>query len=111
MHPKTRNGVIITLVTALLAEKIMAKLPGPVWFTGVFIIVYVVARVCFPREGSVVAAYFEDVFLGLLLCVGIGIMAWYLDGQISIYTGKSGSPAIPAFVFAVITTLTFNTHW
>lgn len=111
MITRNRNGVLIILAAAFLAEKVTGKLPRAIWFVSVFLTVYVVARVCFPREGSVVSTYFEDVFLGLILCFGFGIMAWYLDSQISIYTGKNGSPAIPAFVFAVISTLTLNTHW
>ncbi|MGI6620926.1 MAG: hypothetical protein ACOX35_05685 [Bacillota bacterium] len=110
MQSKARRGVIVTLVSAFVLEKALRSLQGPLWFTGVFLGVYIIAALCFRRDSAQLTAYFEDVFFKLAVCIGLGLLAWYADGQISIYTGKHGSPAIPAAVFALADRLTSETH-
>ncbi len=110
MLSNTRNGVIITLAAALLAERVLAKLPRHLWFVSVFLVAYMAARFCLPSGTSPVPEYFEDMFFGLAVCIGLGVLAWHADAQISVYTGKHGGPAIPAFVFALVYTLTAGTH-
>ncbi|HHY17744.1 MAG TPA: hypothetical protein GX524_06670 [Firmicutes bacterium] len=105
----TRNGALMLLAVAFFAQRILSGLPGPFWFVSVFLTVYVMGRL-FAGKGTMFPAYFEDVFFGLLLCAGLGVFAWYLDGQMSVYTGKSGGPAVPAIVYAIIDALTVNSY-
>lgn len=102
MQSNTRRGVIITLISAFLLERGLSPLSGPVWFVGVFLGVYVIARCCLRLSTSSAPAYFEDIFFGLAVCIGLGLFAWYADSQISIYTGKHGGPAVPAVIFALV---------
>ncbi len=110
MFSKKRNGVILTVVAAFLAERLLVDLPGPLWFAGVFLVVYMIARFAFSRDTEKVFAYFEDLFLGVGICLGLGILAWYADLQISVYSGKHGGPALPAVVLALVDTFVNETH-
>jgi hypothetical protein len=110
MQSNTRRGVIITLVSAFLLEQGLKSLSGPVWFVGVFLGVYIIARLSLRQSTAKAPAYFEDISFGLAVCIGLGLLAWHADTQISIYTGKHGSPAIPAVVFAFADRLTSHDH-
>lgn len=110
MFIKKRNALILTAASSFIAEKLLAGFPKPLWFVGVFLIVYVIARFAFSRDTGKVFAYLEDLFLGMGVCLGLGILAWYADSQISLYSGKHGGPAVPAVVLALADVFVTETH-
>ncbi len=107
---KTVLRVVILFVVAFAAEKLLSGIDEIGWYISVFVAVYVTGRVLFSHRGRVATAYLEDVLLGLFLCVGIASLAWYFDGQISVYSGKTGGPGVPAAVFSLIEEFVDNTH-
>lgn len=110
MVSNTSRGVIVTLVSAFVLEKALEPLKGPFWFVGVFLGVYIIAVFCFRSNNVQLTAYFEDALFKSAVCIGLGLLAWYADGQISMYTGKHGSPGIPAVIFALVDRLTTEAH-
>ncbi len=94
--------MLILLAIAFIAQKVFSKLPGPAWFVSVFLAVDIAGKFLLAGKDTLLPSYFEDMVFGFLLCSGLGALAWYLDAQISVYTGKAGGPAVPALLFAIL---------
>lgn len=102
MGSRNRSHVLILIAIAFIAQKVFSTLPGHAWFVSVFLTVDIAGKFLLAGKDALLPSYLEDMLLGLLLCAGLGALAWYLDAQISIYTGKAGGPAVPALVFAIL---------
>ena len=89
---------LMVLVVAFLAQWWFSQFPGPLWFIAVFLLVGIAVRFLVSPKDGLMPSYLEDVVLSLVVCALLGALAWYLDTQISGYTGKAGGPAVPALV-------------
>jgi len=99
---KTMLRIVALLMVALIVQRLLSGISEIGWYISVFIAVYLTGKILFSHKRKLATAYLEDVLLGFVLCIGIACLAWYFDGQISLYSGKTGGPGVPAVVFALI---------
>jgi len=99
---KTMLRIVALLIVALIVQKLLSGISEIGWYISVFVAVYLTGKILFLHRRKLATAYLEDVLLGFVLCIGIACLAWYFDGQISLYSGKTGGPGVPAVVFALI---------
>ena len=90
--------LLMILAVAFLAQWWFSQFPGPFWFIAVFLLVGIAVRFLISPKDGLMTSYLEDVVLSLVFCALLGALAWYIDTQISVYTGKAGGPAVPALV-------------
>lgn len=89
------------LAAAILADKVFAGLSISARFVLVFLAVLVADNVRLKSEaGNVI--YLEDVVAGVLKYAGLGLLCWWLDFELSLYTGRHADPVLPAVFFAAI---------
>ncbi|HHY69272.1 MAG TPA: hypothetical protein PLB36_06880 [Bacillota bacterium] len=110
MGSKTWVSVLILFMVAFAAQKVLSGVGDGVWFVSVFVVVYLLGKVILSGRNGLDTVYLEEIFFELVLCVALALMAWYLDGQISVYTGKSGGPAVPAVLFSLVEEFVGDSH-
>lgn len=110
MGSRTFVGVFMLFVAAFAAQKVLCTVGDVAWFISVFIVVYLLGKILLPDRRGVDTVYLEEVFFELGLCVALALMAWYLDGQMTARTGRSGGPAVPAVLFSLVEKFVDNSH-
>ena len=90
------------LVAALVADKLLGGLHNALLqFVAVFLTVFVAENLRIATRADNVL-YVEDMVTGVLKYAGVGLLCWWLDAALSLYTGRHGGPVLPAVLFAVI---------
>ena len=84
--------IVALLTVALIVQKLLSGINDIGWYISVFVAVYLTGKILFSHKRKLASAYLEDVLLGFVLCIGVACLAWYFDGQISLYSGKTGGP-------------------
>ncbi len=102
MSRRGAGRTFLLLVLAFVAERVTYGLPPSLWFATVFVAVFAFDNVGRVRSSADRPLFLDDIVLGLLLYAGFGYLSSLLDAMLFIYTGKHGSPAIPAALMALL---------
>ena len=89
------------LAAAIFVDKVFAGLGVPARFVLVFVAVLAADNLRLKACAESVI-YLEDIVAGILKYAGVGLLCWWLDFELSLYTGRHADPVLPAVLFAVI---------
>ena len=98
------------LLAAVLTDKLLGGFSSALLrFVLVFVAVFVGDNIRIRTKADNVL-YVEDIVAGGLKYAGLGLLCWWLDFGLSLYTGRHAGPVLPAVLFAVLDKAWFSTR-
>ena len=95
--------ILKLLVCAFIAQKLLMRAPAHILFPSIFVIVYLLDNVHrFLWSNKERPIFLEEVAVGILVYAVLGLVAWWMDHQMAVYTQRHAGPVIPGVLVAIL---------